>query len=81
MSDTKRITWADSGHATEQGSVGGISLFAISWRLKRTGKDWILTARLPGVLDSLGDFDTTDEAKAKAEAVLVAFVEKLGAKF
>lgn len=80
MSDTKRIKWTEGARA-QQGAAGGIHLFTISWNTVRGGKSWVLGAKLPGVRTVLGEFDTTDEAKAKAEAALAAFVEKLGARF
>lgn len=78
----ERITWKAVRGPSERGFVGGIELFALTYHSTGSKDDqpWKLTTRLPmhKILFLAAD---KDGLKTKAERLLAAFVEKLGAQF
>jgi hypothetical protein len=80
VSSTQRIAWTEERHH-QRGVVNGIDMFGISSNSRRGEPRWVLSGTPYGYRQDFGKFDTTDEAKDRAELVLVEFVEKLGARF
>jgi hypothetical protein len=77
---TARIEWTASTH-TEVGRAGGIRLFEITWGVRRDNpRPWKLRSTLPVKFTYPGGA-SKDDAKAHAEKILTAFVEKIGATF
>ena len=71
-----QIEWVQGNHTTT-GSLGGISIWSISWHTRRDSPDWVLRCTLPGIRQ-IAECATTDEAKARAQRQLAAFLKKIG---
>jgi Ser/Thr protein kinase RdoA (MazF antagonist) len=76
----ERITWRDGEYGSIHGFVNDVRMFNINHSVTR-GAGWELRGRLPGIKEHLGAFPETGEAKARAEAVLTRFMDRIGATF
>lgn len=76
--EPKRITWTETPYAGARGKIGKVSVATISWSTTK-GRQYRLRMGLPGFEDA--DGMTLDEAKARAERRVEAFVKHLGAQF
>lgn len=80
---TSRITWKTSLYGSENGYVNGLRCFVVSYGTTRQEAMYVLHTDLPiKTSPVLGQVHKSDkDAKQAAEALLVAFVEKIGAAF
>jgi len=76
-----RIAWKSSQHSSENGSVGRLTLFTISYKTRREDPTYTLSTTLQGFKSREWKNDDEDVLKATAEKVLEAFVAELGATF
>jgi hypothetical protein len=76
-----RITWNDNKYAGEDGYVGRLRLFSISYRTRRDEPTYTLRCDLQGFTAKEWKDDDTDVLKTRAERILRAFVRELGAVF
>jgi hypothetical protein len=76
-----RITWKDGGYSSEDGFVGKLRLFTISYRTRREDPAHGLRSDLQGFTSQTWKHDDRDVLKARAERVLEAYVRELGAVF
>jgi hypothetical protein len=73
------ITWKQGKYSGEGGSVGGVSLFGITYRTQRGAPAWTMTASLPGLESRQWQDDDRDVLKATAERVLDEWLARIGA--
>ena len=71
-----QIEWVQGGYS-EKGSLGGITLWSISWKIRADGPDWVLRCNLPGIR-RIAECATTEEAKTRAQRQLAVFLKKIG---
>ena len=74
------LTWevketSQYGHIVHYGRCGEIVVFTVNYGLSRKEE---LRGKLPGFKADLGEFDTVEDAKARADKVFAAWLEKAG---
>lgn len=75
-----RVTWkrTDSGSGWK-GRAGKLQLFAISWRLRSEDPQYVLSSALLGFEGQRWKDDDPEKLQARAERVLTAWLEEIGA--
>ncbi|WP_101790999.1 hypothetical protein [Nonomuraea indica] len=76
-----RITWKETKYAGEDGYVGRLRLFSISFGSRRDEPTYRLSSDLQGFSPKAWKDDAADVLKARAERILEAYVRELGAVF
>ena len=70
---TRKLTQVETQGCSTQLKSGKYTMFTINWDSvygsKNTKGPWMLHCSLPGIKEYLGNFQSVEEAKSKAEAV------------
>jgi hypothetical protein len=72
----RKITWTADAYSTHHGQVGGVRLFAVSWKSRRGDPNYLMRSDLPGVHQEWKN-DDLDVLKAEAEDILAEWLAKV----
>jgi len=79
--DTVNIKWVrkTARHANGWvGYTGKWSSFSVDWgSSKEEGGPWVLTCRLPGIKERIGNYQEADNAKEKAQIAIAHWLKGL----
>jgi hypothetical protein len=76
---TGRLAWTQGEYGILTGRAGKVALFTIAYRTVRTDPEHVMQSRLPGFdgLKHRWKHDSVDALKAKAEALLAAWLKEV----
>ena len=71
------IVWKDAPYNTKYGLVGGLQLFAVTWKSRREDPSWLMRCELPGLLGQEWKDDDIEALKTKAAEVLEDWLRRV----